>query len=75
MATKNKRTVKTTEEIQLAITLRAGGYSLQAISQKLSISPSTLTRHFTSLGVSKGLIDGDAIDLAKERARNNLSNL
>ena len=46
MATKNKRTVKTTEEIQLAVTLRAGGYSLQAISQKLSISPSTLTRHF-----------------------------
>ena len=70
MATKNKRTVKTTEEIQLAVTLRAGGYSLQAISQKLSISPSTLTRHFSSLGVSKGLIDGDAIDLAKQQLMN-----
>jgi AraC-like DNA-binding protein len=70
MNTKTKRTVKTSEEIQRALTLRAAGYSLQSISQKTSISPSTLTRHFSKLGISKGLIDVNAVDLAKQQLLN-----
>jgi hypothetical protein len=66
----SKRTVKTNAQIERAIELRAGGYSLQAISLKLNISISCLSRKFAALSVGKGQIDGAAVLKAQESLLN-----
>ncbi len=62
--------VKTPGEIQQAVTLRAGGYSLAAIANKTGISPSTLQRHFAKHRAKKGAISIDAIEEAKQSLLN-----
>lgn len=66
----SRRTVKTNAQIERAIELRAGGYSLQAISLKLNISISCLSRKFAALSVGKGQIDGAAVLKAQESLLN-----
>ncbi|UOA08122.1 hypothetical protein [Methylobacter sp. S3L5C] len=62
---KPARTVKTTDEIKQAVVYRDAGYSLASIAAKTSISPSTLKRHFSKLGTSKGALTSQAVNDAR----------
>lgn len=61
---------KTADQLKEAVVLRAGGYSIAAISNRTGISPSTLERHFRKHGATKGAISEDAIEEAKQTLLN-----
>ena len=65
-----RRTVKTPSQISKALAYRAAGWSIGAISQKLSISPSTLLRAFKKYGAKKGVLSDQVIEQAKQELLN-----
>ncbi len=55
----------TPNQITEAVTLRAAGYTLTAISQRTGISLRTLNRHFEQHGAKKGTVKDEVIEAAK----------
>jgi AcrR family transcriptional regulator len=60
-------TVKTASELEQAVILRSGGYSLAAIAGKTGISPATLARHFKRRGVTKGALSDESVEAARQQ--------
>lgn len=56
----------TPEKQQAALAMRAAGYSITAISERVNISVSTLKRLFKRLGIEKGSINQTLIDRATQ---------
>lgn len=59
--------VKRPAEIEQALILRDGGYSLASIAQKTGISTATLARHFKKHNATKGTLPADAVERAKRQ--------
>ena len=62
--------VKTADQLKEATILRAGGYSLAAITNKTGISASTLQRHFRKLNTPKGSLSSEVIEEARQALLN-----
>jgi AraC-like DNA-binding protein len=54
------------DQIKEAAVMRAAGYSLPVIAERLNVSPRTLQRHFKAHGVKAGTLKQKVIDKARE---------
>lgn len=67
MPSKGAHTLKADHrKLKQAVRLRLAGWTLAAISEKTSLSPSTLQRHFKRLDVKRSSLSIDSIDQAKQ---------
>lgn len=56
----------TPDQIAQAVTLRAAGYTVVAISDRLAVSVRTLHRVFERLGTAKGAVSDEIVQAARE---------
>lgn len=63
----------TPDLIAEAVTLRAAGYTITAISERLGMSPRTLNRIFERHATKKGAVKQDLIDKARQELVNTIT--
>lgn len=69
------RPTTTPAQLAEALAMRAAGYSVLAISQRLGISTRTLHRHFNKHGTAKGAVQAELIEVARQEMVGKLTSI